>query len=468
MKKVLLTGVALMLAGGVVAPVFAADATPGISITGDARARYYYKSEEYFTAFGNPKGAANAQTNMDSRIRFNLTGTTAGGAYIMGRIRMMENTMGDFSQDVGQINNFTQNNIWADKAYFGVPFSKEFTLEVGKYRSTYGPLPLTNNFFYDDVNLTGARGIVKIGDIEINPFFEYMTDSNNSYANATATNGTVGGGSTTLNNLSTGNDAKRDHDEIRMGAHAKAKLNKDWTVGGMLGYQTDQRDETPTITKNEGAFGSVYTNGKAGAFGLVGELAFTADKLNGFNNWREDYNESIPADAIGSRNTGWGGYVFPNYTIDKLNLGVNIGFTASGFLPDRAFGFVMLGTADNSVISAQKIGETGDWFWAGFVPSYTFNDSLKLTGNLVYASISNNWTAAGDGPGFTGGANKVALSSAWELSAVLQYTILKGANVFFAVGYLDPSLKYVNQTAAAAPLKDDAALGGYTRFELAF
>lgn len=466
MKKVLVASAALMLAGGIVAPAFAADATPGIVITGDARARYYYKSEDYFNAFGNINTpGVNSQLNLDSRVRFDLTGTSAGGAYIKGRIRMMENLMGDMDTDINQINQLNQNNIWADKAYFGVPFTKDITLEVGKYRSTYGPLPLTYNFFYDDVNLTGARGIVKIGsNVEINPFFEYMKEAQN--VNTT--------GSSTLNPPPNTPDQLRDHDEVRYGVHAKGKINQDWTVGGMLGYQQDQRNEAPPslanptgITQNSGGFGSIYTNGKVGKFALVGEVGVTAADINGFNAWREDSN-TIVNDAIGSNDTGFGGWIFPNYTIDKLNLGLNAGFTSSGFLPDRAFGFVMLGSTDNSVITAQQIGTDGDWMWVGFVPTYTFNESLKLWGNLVYANVSNNWKDTGDGPGFVKGTNQRSLDSAWELSAVLQYTIVKGADVFFAVGYLDPSLEYVNKTATAAPLKDDSVLGAYTRFELKF
>ena len=469
MKKVLITGVALMLAGGAVAPVFAADATPGFVMTGDARARVYWQSDDYFPAGVNPAGAAfgnanqgrSSQTNFDSRVRFNFLGTAAGGSYVAARVRMGENKAGAMDQDIGQINDLNQNNIWVDKAYFGIPFSSDITVEIGKYRSTYGPLPLTYNFFYDDVQLNGARGIVKIGkDIEINPFLEVMEDSQQT-ALATSQN-------------AVGNDQSRDHNEYRVGANAKVKINKDWLVGGMLGWQADARNNAPTtatstgIHENTGLFGSVYTNGKIGPVGLVGEIAVTAANLNGFNSWREDSNATT-TDSIGSNNTGWGGYVFPNYTIDKLNLGLNIGGTFDGFLPDRAFGFVMVGSTDNSVITAQQIGLGGDYFWAGFVPSYAFSDSLKLTGNLVYFNVSNNWTNTGDGPGYLKANNTISLDSAWELSAVLQYTISKGANVFFSVGYLDPSLQYDNYNArTAAPLKDDAVWAGCTRFELAF
>lgn len=480
MKKVLLTGVALMLAGGVAAPVFAADATPGFTVTGDARMRMYYKSDEYANTFGNslvPAGssvAAGSQTNMDTRIRFDLTGTAAGGAYVKGRIRMMESTMSAMDTDLNGINGQNQNNIWADKAYMGVPITKDITIEVGKYRSTYGPLPTTYNFFYDDVQLAGARGIIKIGDVVINPFFEWMTDGQNS-----------GITSSNAAQTSSATDKANDNDEMRMGAHVKAKLNKDWTIGGMLGYQMDNRVDTATATGNQGAFGSIYVNGTAGAFGIVGELAYTAAKLNGFNTWAEDANVNgtfgsfntttgttgteATQDMIGSKNDGYGGYINPTFTIDKLTLGVNAGFTKNGFRPDVAYGFVMIGGKDNSIIGdSVRIGETGDWLWAGLSATYAISNDLKVTGNFVYADVDSvDITSAGAVTAMKAGQGDVpyttakALDSAYELSAIMQYTISKGADLFLSAGYLKPD--FTNPA-----LKTDAALGVASRLEIAF
>ena len=474
MKKVLLTGIALTLAGGFAAPVFAADVTPGFTVTGDARARMYYKSDEYANAFGNTPNVNGSATNLDTRIRFNLTGTAAGGAYVKGRIRMMESTVAALDTDLNGINGQNQNNIWADQAYMGIPFTKEITVEVGKYRSTYGPLPTTYNFFYDDVSLAGARGIIKIGDVTINPFFEWMTDAANTgitSSNAAQTSSAI--------------DKNNDNDEMRMGAHVKAKLNKDWTVGGMLGYQMDNRVDTATATGNQGLFGSAYVNGKAGAFGLVGELAYTAAKLNGFNTWAEDANVNgtfgsfntvtgttgteANQDMIGSRDDGYGGYINPTFTIDKLTLGVNAGFTKNGFRPDVAYGFVMIGGKDNSIIGdSVRIGETGDWLYAGLVVSYAIKNDLKLTGNFVYADVDSvdvvsaaAITAMRAGRGDVPYTAARALDNAWELSAILQYTISKGADVFLSAGYLKP--EFDSPTA-----HNDGALGVASRLEIAF
>lgn len=449
MKKVLLTGAALMLVGGMMSAEAFAASEPGVKITGDARVRLYYLSEEYKNNFGNtpdPAGAPyDSQTNMDSRIRLNVTGTAAGGAYAKARIRMYETLMGDGDTDTtSSITKDSNSNIWVDKAYVGIPFSDTFTLEVGKNRQTYGPLGATYNFFYDDVHLTGFKGIVKLDNVEINPFIDWMEEEQSDTATAA--------------------DKNADNDEYRFGAHVKAKLNKDWTVGGMLGYQADSRDGTAgTFTANEGFFGSLYANGKSGQFAIVGEVAVTDGDLNGFNSW---YNDGIgttaDSDDIGSNDTGFGGYILPSYQIDKLNIALNIGGTTGGFVPDTAFGFVMMGSSDNSKITDYKIGTGGDWLWIGLVPSYQINESLKITGNFVYADI-DPWSDPTDGPkgGWAGKNNTEALNSAWELSAILQYTISKGADVYFSAGYLDPDFD-------KSTMEEDGAFAALTRFELKF
>jgi len=476
MKKVLVAGAALMLAGGMYASAASAAAVePGVKLTGDFRARFWYQSEEYANKFGNVTKTTgydnDSQVNLDSRARLNVTGTAAGGTYVKARFRM-EGGTGDMDTDPTALDNgvATNNNsnLWIDMAYAGIPFSDKVTVEIGRYRSTYGPQAATYNFFYDDVSSHGAKGIIKVGNVEINPFIEYMEEAQNS-----------------TDTYSRSKDKYNDNDEMRLGVHAKGKINKDWTVGGMLGYQMDDRDEvwntrhtTQYFDPNEGFFGSLYANGKSGAFGLTAELAVTSPELNNFNSWEADNGawvmnsdgawiaSSATSDLIGSDDTGFGGYVFPTYTMDKLTLGVNAGFTSGGFQPDRAYGFIMMGTTDNSKISVLRIGDTGDWLWAGLVAQYAFSESLKLTGNLVYADV-DAWDSTGingEGPVTSAAAlgSAYALDSAWELSAILQYTISKGTDVYFSAGYLKPEFE------RAAVHEDDAAFGALTRLEVKF
>ena len=110
MKKVLLAGAALMLVSGIASTASAAEIKPGVVITGDSRVRLFYASEEYKNTYGNYNSGYyltnptlptqsltrslgtnySDQTNMDSRVRLNFTGTAAGGAFAKARIRMYE------------------------------------------------------------------------------------------------------------------------------------------------------------------------------------------------------------------------------------------------------------------------------------------------------------------------------------------------------------------------------------------
>jgi hypothetical protein len=472
MKKVLVASAALLLAGGIASTASAAKVEPGVKITGDARVRMFFMDDNRGQSFGN-NDALSSRFDMDSRIRLTFTGTTASGVYAKTRLRIYESPMGAQISDSANIGNAsnTTGGVWVDMAYVGIPFSDNFTLEIGKYRSTFGPLSNSYNFFYDDVLATGFKGIIKFDNVEINPFFEWAVEAQNQ----------------TYAGFSVDPDGRaEDNDVYRFGVHAKAKVHKDWTIGGTAGYQIDKRNERPNVAgsttnaefgyeRHDGFFGSIYVNGKYQNFGLVGELAVTNSGLNNFNAWESDpWAKSTP---IGSEDTGWGGYIFPNFQIDKLNIGLNLGFTSDGYMPDLAFGDgVLLGSTDNSVISAVRIGDAGDWLWAGLVVSYQFREDLKLTGNFFYAEI-DAWETKGmfgDGPntssrGVIGVTNQ--LEKAWTISAILQYTLSKGTDVYFSAGYLKPYFDEDarrNKFGLFTELEDDGHFAAATRLEIKF
>jgi hypothetical protein len=435
MKKVLVAGAALMLVGSFITSVQAADDKKGVEITGNARVRLYYK--DGFDFGNNLSTVQSNPTNMDSRVRIQIKGTSAGGSYVVGRVRLADGLMSGNDTDTGKTAvPDSDNNVWADMAYVGVPFTDTFTLEMGKYRSSYD----ATEFFYYDLVVAGMRGIIKAGSAEINPFLDWTKEA--------ALKGK-------------GTDFVDDNDEMRFGLHAKNKFG-DWTVGGLLGYQVDNRGENVTLTveevatqykaqKNEGVFAAVYTKGKSGQFGFEGELAYNDKSLNGFNQKNEDDNYDAK-DSIGDKtgDDGMGGFVQPTFTMDKLTLGLNAGFTLDGFTAKNDFGFVFIG--DDTPLTAVKVGNYGDWMWGGFIANYKVNDALQLTGYLAYATI-DSWT---DG---AKGAN--SLSDAWELSGILQYTVCKGADFYLSGGMLAPSFD-------DSTFSDDAAMGAMAKFELTF
>lgn len=422
MKKILVASAAFLLVAGAVDTAPAAESKPGVELSGDARVRAVYRDD---FDFGNSD--KDGENYLDSRIRLTIKGTAAGGAYAIGRIRMMETKFEDNDTD-NAAGTVEPGNIWMDKAYIGVPFSDNFTLEAGKYRVTYG-----TGFFYEDLNLAGLRGIIKAGNVEINPFVEWMSEGQNSKIKQ---------------------DKNDDNDSVRFGANISADFNDNWKGGVLVAYQTDDRAETVIIDDvahhmepNEGLLASVYFEGKEGNFGLAGEFAYADGDLRGFNQFYDDHNDS-GIDMIGWDDDGYGGYLQPSYTIDALTLALNMGFTMDGFLADPVFGFVMLG-ADHS-LTVMSIGEHGDWLWAGLVAKYAISDKLNLTGNLVYASV--------DGFSNTG---LDSLERAIEVSGVLEYTISKGAVFSWFAGTLIPSFD-------DPTVEDDPAFGTYGRLQLEF
>ncbi len=394
MKKILVTGAALLLAGSFAAPVSAATDEPGVTISGNARARAIYKSDYQY---GNDV-TKDDDFSMDSRVRFDIKGVAAGGAYAIGRIRLSD------SKYDGDTSYTDANNLWADKAYIGIPFTDEFTVETGKYRVTYG-----NGFLYDDIGLSGIRGIYKTADITVIPFFEIMSEGQVQPALT--------------------QDRLDDNDTYRYGANVEGNINPDWKVGLMVAGQTDYRKDV--IFEEEGIFGTLYTKGKFDAIGIEAELSYQEDDLT--------YNED----------DGFGGYVRPSYTMDALTVSLDLGFTVDGLVVDPFYGFVMIG--GEHPVQNLYIGDYGDWFWVAPSVTYQVSEALSLTGNLVYATIDSE----------SGNTGKASIDDAWELSGNLKYTISKGADFYWYVGYLAPSFD-------DPTYDDDAAIGSYAKFEIKF
>ncbi len=415
MKKVLATGVALLMAGSI-ATAAEMDDKSGVKITGNARARVIYK-DKY--DFGNSDDSAN--TTMDSRVRFEVRGTAAGGAYIHGRIRLAEEKFD------GATSSALDSNIYVDKAYIGIPFNDAFTLEGGKYRVSYG-----QGFMYDDIGLAGFRGIYAADGIQVIPFLETMSEGQSS---------------------SISQDVSEDNDSYRFGAALTATNVENWTFGAIAAYDTDDRVENqvvenvsvPTGNGNaDGFWGSVFAKGTiADVFGLEGEFAYaengvTLDKVQG-----------------SGTDDGYGGYVRGSWNIDALTLALDLGFTMDGFAPDPFYGFVMLGGEEP--ISALSIGGGAvDMYWAGLRVGYAVTEALSLTGNVVYADADTN----DDFPAEQ--TNRVF--DVWEVSGVLKYAVSKGCTFSWYAGYLSPDYDGRLDTV----LEDDGAFGTYAKFDVKF
>lgn len=426
MKKIIFTSAAMLIAAGSFVTAQAADVEPGVKFSGDARVRAIYRDD---FDFGNSKDKA--QRFLDSRLRLRMRATTASGAYAVGRIRLMDGfVQGNESDSSGAVANGA-GNVWADEAYIGIPFSDSFTLEGGKYRTSYG-----NTFLWDDWSVSGVRGIIKAGGFQINPFVEWVSEGRNSGIAI---------------------DKSEDNDAIRYGVHVGGNVTDNWKAGFVAAYQSDDRTQlvvdndggVQTFNQHEGWFGSVYFSGKEGAFGLSGEFAYADGSLQGFNQDSDDRHDK-GADGWGSEDNddGYGGFLQPSYTIDALTLAVNVGFTKDGYIADPGFGFLMAG--GDHPLTVVKVGALGDWFWGGLIATYAVSDSLKVMGIVAYASV--------DGNSKTGTAS---LENAWEVSARVTYAIMPGATFVWNIGMLTPSFE-------DPTVEDDPAFGTYGQFIVSF
>ena len=411
MKKVLATGAALLMAGSI-ATAAEMDDQSGVKITGNARARVIYK-DKY--DFGNTD--KDATTTMDSRVRFEVRGTAAGGAYIHGRIRLAEEKFD------GATSASADNNIYVDKAYIGIPFNDAFTLEAGKYRVTYG-----QGFTYDDIGLAGFRGIYAAEGIQVIPFLEVQSEGQSS---------------------DVAQDVLEDNDSYRFGAALTVTSIENWSMGAIAAYDTDDRvenvDGEATGNGNaDGFWGSIFARGTiAEVFGLEGEFAYaengvTLDRLQG-----------------AGTDDGYGGYLRGSWNMDALSLALDLGFTKDGFAPDPFYGFVMIG-GEEPIGAAAIGGGFTDYVWAGLRVNYAVTEALSLTGNLVWADADLNDDAPVE-------ANRVY--DLLEISGVLKYAVSKGCTFSWYAGYLQPDY---DGRLDAAGIEDDGAFGTYAKFDVKF
>lgn len=455
MKKILVASAALLLATGIAAPVVHAanDAEPGVKFSGDARLRAVFRDDLSFglTRYNETDQDGNITNTirkkrdsfLHTRVRLNVKATAAGGAYAVGRIRLIDGNVENNDRDNAATKVNGDSNIWVEMAYLGIPFSDNVTFEAGKYRETYGA-----GFFYRDLPMAGVRGILKFDNVVINPFVNWMAEGQNynqterPYANL------------------------YDHDSILYGMHVGIQFNDNWKGGGLAGYISDERDINEFGGDNrqhKGWIADLYFSGKEENFGLSGEFAYNDKDVRGFNEWRDDRTMGqYGRDYKNYRqdDDGFGFYLQPSYTIDALTLALNFGMTFGNFSPAQQFGFIMVG-ADHPLTTV-NVGDFGDWIWAGLVAKYAVSEDLSVTGNVVYAHIDgddlmNRWGTAKVGS---------ILENAWEISARLDYAISKGAEFTWFGGLLIPD--FDNDAVRRYGIDDDTVFGTYGEFRVKF
>jgi hypothetical protein len=423
MKKVLVAGAALMLAGSMVSAASAGnpgetpDEATGVSISGDARLTYVGMTDYMRNTSDN---TANGYSDyFESRIGLNFDATAKGGASVHARLYFDDAGYNDDVMWNGSGD--AQWGVSTDYAYFKVPLSDTLTLKAGR-------MPLEFTTFYSwDIRPTRVQLIHKSGNLTLVPFL-----------------GVVSEDSTDLDNWD-------DNDFMQYGIVPILKINDDWTVKAFLRYNSDTREwatdssvatvdgvevTVPATPYNDrsGFDGTVNLTGKAGNIGLTAELAYKA------------------ADFQMSEDDGIGGYVQAAFSMPGITPVVVAGMTQDGFMAWRDFGFVMVGGNESTTVV--NVGnKDGDLMFGALVLMHDISDRLSAQGNLLYASYDydNDSVAAGK------------LDSAIEVSGVLSYALSESTSFEYKLGYLAPTYN-----DGAAEVLEDAYIGHVARMNVAF
>ncbi len=397
MKKILVAGAALLLVGGMVGSAMAE-----VNLSGDARVRWMVK-DSY--DFGNTD--QDTTNYFDSRVRVKVEAKAKGGAWAKARIRM-----NDFrwdGQGYGMVDE--KKNIWVDYAYIGVP--------VGPTTLIGGEVVWdVTKFFQWDVRPTVAA-------------LNYKNDVVNIFGLAIVEDAD----SNAMDNL-------KDNNMRAYGIYAKANVSADWSVLFYGLYNSDQRDYNDDLTlrtgDDSGALGTVNVTGNVAGLGIVGEVSY------------------MNSDVQGTENDGLGGYAEVSYAMGALTPALNIGFTKDSFTADGDFGWLMIGDIQPVAVIKNVGGYGMDWVWVAGTVDYAVSENLKLTGNLVWASIDSNDDAIADID---------RLADLLEISGEAVYTVSEGATLQTAVGYLQPSY---DGRADAAGVQDDGAFGFMASMNIKF
>ena len=407
MKKVLAAGAALLMVGSMASAAFAE-----VNLSGDARVRYVVKSDY---DFGNNDANGNDLTPdvnyFDSRIRIRIDGKAKGGAFVKARLRM-----DDFRWDGQGWDAYKEpKNIWVDYGFLGVP--------VGPVALLGGIVNWdVTKFFQWDVRPTVAA--INYKNDKVNIFGLYIIEDDD------------------VNVV----DNQDDNNMRAYGIYAKANVTDDWSILAYGLYNDDQRNwegdyDNPTFRNgqdNSGFLGTLHVDGKVGALGLQGEVAYVA------------------SDVQATKNDGWGLYAQASYSLGALTPSLSIGATKDSYTADGDFGWLMIGDIEPIGVIKNVGGVGFDWFWIAPTVDYAVSERLKLTGNFVWVNVDTNDDL---------GVDVNRLAKLYEISGKAVYTVSEGAELMVGLGYLKPDY---DGRLDGADVKDDGAFGGMAMMSLKF
>ena len=417
MKKVLVAGTALMLAGAA-----AVQAQAEVSVTGDARVTYIGK-QDYLRDIASANGYDDF---FESRVGLNIDGKApANGVGAKARVYFD----GYGFEDDAPWNGQERTELSVDYAYLTAPLG-DWNIKAGRVNLDY------SKFFSWNIRPTRVLATYKQGDTSITPFVGVRAEA------------------------STDKDTWNDNDYTEYGLVLKSKLQNAWNVAGYVRYDDDQREEKSSLVgltasatdaagkavsatipvlvtgpakDKSGMIADVFLNNEGANcdFGFHAELAYKA------------------ADVQGTEDDGFGGYVMLSKAMSsQFTPAILAGMTKDGYVADNDFGFVMVGgDTSTQVLKVGDLAPEGLWFGA-FVANYKASERMTLTGNFLYADYDNS--------------NAGTIDSAIEVSGVADYVLNDSSSLTYKIGYLTPSY---NGDAGSL---EDAYFAHYLRLNVKF
>lgn len=435
MKKVLVAGAALLIAGSMVS-----TASAEVNLSGDARARYVGVSDYTRNLTVNPNGTLNENSNgyrdnFNHRIRVKFDAKAKGGAFMKARMRIDDMTWD--GQGWGMHSD--TKNVWADYGYIGVP--------LGNGTLSAGLMPANFSKFYSwDARATRLKYDWKMGDFRIIPLIDVKDEFTDSVQ-----------------------DEFDDNDFMGYGAVFALKINDNWSAKIYPRYHDDQREwDSVDNERFVPADSNDPGNVSAGFISVTDTVVtphrdrsgfmFAADAEGKIANFGVHggmgYKE---ADVQGSTDDGWGWYLEGSMDLGAFQPAIVIGGTYDGFQTDPDFGFIMIGADEPITVVSTFGGPNSDSIFAALTSTYAMSDQLKFAGNLVYYDIDLNETERTH--------DVRGLADAWEISGSATYAVSEGADLTYKLGYLSPSY---DGRLNSAGISDDGYFGHYFRLAIKF
>jgi hypothetical protein len=390
MKKLIVAAAGLMLAGAMVS---SASAEPGVSFTGDARTRGFYKQDYNFIDSDT--------SNWNSRVRLKMKAESKGGAWAIARVRMAD-AQWDGGQD--QTKATAQgSNIYTDYAYMGTPIGDALSIEGGLM-----PFNITTWSIWDI--RTDAANIAYKSDMTTAMFFYHKVDEFEDVAGVVVPT-----------------DVFDDDDIDRYGGLLNQKFEGGWGLVASVWYQDDAQ-----VTDKTGVGVAAEVTGAIGSANVLGTAAWYEADMR--------LNKALLSDPDSDP---WGVYGQAAFPMGAVTLTGGVGFTSDGFIADGDFGpFIMLSDVSN-IATGIGIGSLGETTFAAFVPSFKVSEQLTLTGVFAYADIDDYGTTDVD--------------SAMEFSGKAAYVVTDGATLTAEAGWLDLDSDVLDEPAIGAGVILDIA-----------